>query len=89
MEEETIDVEDENMDKIDPEQKGPGRPPKPWDELGIDSQKRKTNELLQTIRELAIELGMNFHDLIKFLGKREADIIGDRDVSELFKQLNR
>ena len=91
MEEEEIDDddEDEDMDKDDPEQKKPGRPRKSWDESGIDSKKRKTDELLKTIRELATELGISFFDLIKFLGKREADIIGDRDVSELFKQMNR
>ena len=90
MEQETIESEDEDDDDEDIEQKKPrGRPRKSFNDSGIDSKKRKTDELLDTIRQTAIELGIGFHDLISFLGKREADIIGDRDLSELFKQLNR
>ena len=89
MEEETIDAEDEDIDMIDIEQKRRGRPRKSFNDSGIDSKKKKTDDLLQIIRENAIELGISFHALIIFLGKREADVIGDHDVSELFKQLNR
>ena len=57
MEEETIDDVDgdEDIDMIDVEQKRRGRPRKSFKDSGIDSKKKKTDDLLQIIRENAIK----------------------------------
>ena len=89
MEEEIHDSEDDDMDANDVEQKGPGRPPKTFESSGYDSQKRQTNELLDEIRETATELGVDVHYLVNFIGMREANINGDRALSEMYKELNR
>ena len=93
MEEETIETsEDETSDDDDDddnEKKKPGRPPNSWSKSGNDSKKRKTDELLNYIRETATTLGISFHDLISFLVKREANVTGDLELSDLFKGLNR
>ena len=91
MEEKNIETsEDESSDDDDDnEKKKPGRPPKSWSKSGYDSKKRKTDELLDYIRETATKLGISFHDLISFLVKREANVTGDLELSDLFKGLNR
>ena len=80
---ETDDNEDDNMDNIDIEQRGPGRP-----KSNVNSESA-TDEIMDNIRQLATELGMSFIDLILFLGKKEAEENGDIQLSKLFEQLNR
>ena len=89
MEEEIEDSEDEDMDEIDVEQKRPGRPRKKFEESGYDSQKKQTNELLDTIRETATDLGVSVYYLVNFFGRREANINGDHELSDMYKELNR
>ena len=83
------DSEDEAMDEDDVEQKKRGRPKKKFPDSGYDSQKRMTNDLLDEIRQTATEIGTSFFDLITWFGMREANVIGDNELSELFKHLNR
>ena len=89
MEEEIEDSEDDNMDKNDDEQKGPGAPKISFKKSGYDSQKIQTNELLDKIREGATDLGVDVHYLVNFFGRREANINGDRALSEMYKELKR
>ena len=83
------DSEDENMDTNDPEQPKRGRKRKSWEESSKDSKNRKTDDMMEKIRELATELGTSVFELCVFFGKRDADQNGDAELSRLFKQLNR
>ena len=75
------DDEDDNMDNIDTEQRGPGRP-----KTNVMSQ---TDEIMDNIRNLATEMGISVCDLLVSFGKIEADQNGDIQLSKLFEQLNR
>ena len=76
------DNEDDNtMDNIDPEQRGPGRP-----KSNVESQ---TDEIMDNFRNIATEMGMSVCDLLLFYGQKEAEKNGDILLTELFKQLNR
>ena len=86
---EETESEDENMDTNDPEQPKRGRKRKSWEESSKDSKNRKTDDMMEKIRELASELGTSVFELCVFFGKRDADQNGDAELSRLFKQLNR
>ena len=88
-EENDDDNGDEDMDNDDTEQRKRGRPKKPWNESSKDSKNRKTDEIMDDIRQNATELGISVTALLLFLGKRDADINGDTQLSKLFEQLNR
>ena len=83
------DDEDEEMDTTDVEQRKRGRPRKNFQESSYDAQKRKTDEIMEYLRETAIDLGISVTYLVTFLGKREANINGDSDLAKLFEELNR
>ena len=77
------DDEDDNMDNIDTEQRGPGRPKT---KTNVNSQ---TDEMMDNIRNLASELGMSVLDLLIIFGISEADQNGDTQLKKIFEQLKR
>ena len=77
---EETESEDENMDVDDIEHKKPGQPKKEWDKSSKDSKNRKTDALMENIRQTATDLGTSVSDLVIFLGKRDADINGDNEL---------
>ena len=81
--------DDEDIDTMDVEQRKRGRPKKNFSESSYDVQKRRTDEIMDYLRESAKELGISLNYLVNFIGRREANINGDDDLAKLFKELNR
>ena len=86
---ESTDDEDEDMDTNDPEQPKRGAPFKSFNNYGKYYQKKKTDEIMQNLKQTAMDFGISFNQLILFLAKRDADSNGDIELSKLFEGLNR